>query len=289
MKISQQEQIDPVKNPKNYLSLEAQQHGDNFYHNHYVGLHKVSSSLIKVQELPLIDTAKEQDGAPYLGKITYTDAERITIFPNPRIFVDFLNALYRGKEGKKQILDAVGNALQQEVLRKAWNEVLEKRFPWRGEYLNHAYSNTGRDLFVTYNISKTKSTLEHTEPLEDCLMEDVSDMDIFDWLDRANSQGLPPRDVARTNIKENKLNYCYPRTNSVARFGADADRVGLVCVRVPQGSSAGLGVRAVFSIGNISTKIFQEKSRLEEALEDIEPHISPISLPQVREALRKYF
>jgi len=80
MKLQQQEQIDPVTNPKDYLSLEAQQYGDNLHHNAYIGLDKVSSSLIEVQGFPLRDTAKEQDGASYLEKITYADAEELQYF-----------------------------------------------------------------------------------------------------------------------------------------------------------------------------------------------------------------
>ena len=52
-----------------------------------------------------------------------------------------------------------------------------------------------------------------------------------------NKQGLPTKEG-------NDFNYWFPRSNnnSVARFGANSDRAGLVCNGYPQFSDSALGV-----------------------------------------------
>ncbi|MBI2673242.1 hypothetical protein HYX19_03210 [Candidatus Woesearchaeota archaeon] len=60
-------------------------------------------------------------------------------------------------------------------------------------------------------------------------------IDLGDWLERANSQGLPPKDV-----KSGSLYYLNPKNGAVARFFANSGWAGLY----PRYSDSGLGVRA---------------------------------------------
>jgi len=201
----------------------------------------------------------------------------------PRRFVDFLNELQSGILGKKAVLDASGNPIPINLLQQTFDEITEKRAPWRGEWLNQGYFKRGKDLYMLYYDTQNGELQRKENSLEDCLMEDKQ-IDIFNWLARANSQGLPPK-----NVNSGNLYYWYPRADNVAGFRADAGRVVLGCNWVPLGSNAGLGVRAAISTGNISTKISQEESNLEEALEDIQGCIAPDLLPKVQEKLKKYF
>ena len=64
-------------------------------------------------------------------------------------------------------------------------------------------------------------------------------IDLHDWLNRANTQGLPPGDV-----KHGKLYYWCPIPKRVAWFYADSGGAFINCNVDPRGSHASLGVRA---------------------------------------------
>ena len=282
----QQKEI-AITNPGNYLFLAGRHHGNCSYPDLAVSLHRLGySQAIAHLDFKPRNTAKEADDYPYLGDIDHAQALRINALLShqtmtPRQFVDFLNEVNSGRQIKKTILDIAKNPISGSLLDQVWDEITEKRSPYRAEHLNQYCFKKGKELYLRYHFTQDKALEPIEAPLEDCLMED-KELDFFDWLARANNQGLPPRDVAKGDFK-----YWYPRANTVARFGADSDGADLDCDGYPLYSFASLGVRAAISIGNFSPQ--EKQVKLEEALQELQGYIAPLMLPQVRERLRKYF
>lgn len=153
---------------------------------------------------------------------------------NMRDFADFLNLLRSGKA-----YDGKGDKIDKARLNEILNDITEVRTPWRAEWIDHLYADKGKTTSVTYHIADNGSLKEVTEPLEDCLRDDrTPGIDLEDWLDDANNQGLPPK-----KVKKGGLYYWHPRNGAVARFGSNSDRAGLLCCRDRQYSDADLRVR----------------------------------------------
>jgi hypothetical protein len=158
---------------------------------------------------------------------------------NLRLYVDFLKKIKSGIDGTA-VYDGSGNQITKEKLLALWNEITEVRNQYRSEWFDNRFSKKKRKLQMSYHqIQPDGSLKEVTEDLEDCLMSDkIPGIDLHDWLNRANKQGLPP-----AGIKKGELYYWPPQDGRVPRFGTDADWAELDCVVGPSDSDASLGVR----------------------------------------------
>ena len=204
-----------IQNPENYLLLEGRKHNTYQYPN----------MLVPIERSHLNET---------WNQITASLHNQGEYMLTVRQFADFLTLLRTGNacDGASKL---IGKKKQEAILE----DITAQRAPWRAEWLDHYYKKKGSDLYVRFHqIQQNGSLTQIEQPLEDCLMEDKQ-IDISDWLARANSQGLPPR-----NVKSGNLYFYHPRADAVARFRAGAGRVNLGCGRNPRYSFAGLGVRA---------------------------------------------
>ncbi len=204
-----------IPNPENYILLEGRRHNTYQYPNMLVSMERSHLNEIWNQATASLHNQRE-----YM----------LTL----RQFADLLHLLKTGNA-----YDGANKSLGKKKQENLLEEITAKRAPWRAEWLDHFYLKKGSDLYVKYHEMQPDGSCIRTEaPLEDCLMEDKQ-IDIFDWLARANSQGLPPK-----NVRSGALHYRYPRENAVAWFWAVADGADLNCDGGPRFSSAGLGVRA---------------------------------------------
>ena len=154
----------------------------------------------------------------------------------PRQFVDFINLLRSGNA-----YDGLGVKLDTKRVKALLDDILEQKDPYRAEWLDARFAQSGKTLNVMYHKIKSDGSIEDVaEPLQDCLMEDKQPGISLDyWLRNANNQGLPPK-----NISDGSIYYWYPRDKTVARVGAGPSRVGLDAYGDPVDSNSLLGVRA---------------------------------------------
>ena len=151
-----------------------------------------------------------------------------------REFVDFLSLLKTGNA-----LDGLEQRLPEDEVKRIYNDIAEKRNPYRAEWLDADFKVVDERLHINYNHRNVNGNLQpqNSEPLEECVMENV----YVDLMGSANKQGLPTR-------KSNNQEFYYWKpledNNSVARFFACSGRVGLLCRRNPGDSNSALGVRA---------------------------------------------
>ena len=168
----------------------------------------------------------------HLGK-NWREAHKLLYQENARMltireFVDFLKTLKAGNQEFKIV----------------YNDIIELRKKVRAEWLDADFKYVGNKMYIHSNHRIVNSMLQpqKLEPLEECLMENrIPGIDLESWLQNATNQGLP-----HANIKKEDLYYWAPikDNNSVARFVAGSDRVGLYCYGYPEGSNSSLGVRA---------------------------------------------
>jgi hypothetical protein len=162
---------------------------------------------------------------------------------NPRQYVDFLKMLRSG-----QGYDETGNAVSGSVLAEILNDIVEVRDPWRAEWLDARFSNkrTGRkelvipvnQMHITYHVLDNGSLREVAEPLDNYLGSDKTPgIDLNSWLSD-NEHGLP-----KQNIQDGQLYFWHPRTERVARFGANSDWAYLGCGGGSGYHDSSLGVR----------------------------------------------
>ena len=154
----------------------------------------------------------------------------------PRQFVDFINLLRSGNA-----YNGLGVKLDTKRVKALLDDILEQKDPYRAEWLDARFAQSGKTLNVMYHKIKSDGSIEDVaEPLHDCLMEDKQPGISLDyWLRNANNQGLPPK-----NISDGSIYYWYPRDKAVARFRANSDGVFLYANRDPAISYSSLGVRA---------------------------------------------
>ncbi|MDP4012262.1 MAG: hypothetical protein Q8R00_01510 [Candidatus Nanoarchaeia archaeon] len=148
------------------------------------------------------------------------DARMLTI---PE-FLDFLEALKNGNDEFKNI----------------YNEITEKRDPWRAEHLD-AYFTNNNGLKISYNhrIINGKLVPQNTESLDSCVMEEC-----YADLSSLNKQGLPAKKSRLQKYKQgDNVYFWHPIDEAVAGFDAGSDWVGLFCGWNPRGSGSDLGVR----------------------------------------------
>ena len=116
------------------------------------------------------------------------------------------------------------------------NEILEKKDPWRSEWLDAYFIYKNDEMYIAYDHRLVGNTLRpsHTQKLEDCLEEE----EYIDLMS-ANSQGLPTK-----KVKKQEIYYYPPSKNTIARFVANSGRADLYCFGNPSYADAALGVRA---------------------------------------------
>ncbi len=117
------------------------------------------------------------------------------------------------------------------------DEILEKRDPWRAEWLDAKYFKKDGELWMAYNHRPGKNRRLQAgkkEKLEGGLLED-SYIDISSF----NEQGLP-----LTKSSKQEVYYYSPVAGSVAWFVANSGRAVLYCYWSPTVVIDSLGVRA---------------------------------------------
>jgi len=124
-----------------------------------------------------------------------------------------------------------------------YDEITEKRVPWRAEWLDAKFYNAA--LWVAYNHivdSDGKLVAQDHEKLEGHLIQDkkIPEISLEYWLNNPTKQGLPP-----IVAKHGDLWYRLPIAGAVAKFYIGYGAAGLACNSTPDSSGSGLGVRAV--------------------------------------------
>ena len=146
-------------------------------------------------------------------------------------FIDFLNTL------KTDAHDLSGNKIPESERLEIYNEITQKKNPWRAEWLDSDFKVVNGILHINSNHRKTNGNLipQVSEPLEDCVMQDC-------WVDLnlSNKQGLPTQ---KTRRQETYFWYPKRNNNSVARFFADTYGAVLSCYWNPSYIDAALAVR----------------------------------------------
>ena len=147
-----------------------------------------------------------------------------------REHVDFLTLLQSGNAE-----DGLGNNIARQEVQTIYNEIIETRTPWRGEWLDAHFTNVGNSLHINYNHRTINGQLQpqHTETLETCVMTD-NYVDITSF----NKQGLPTQKSRKQDIY-----YWHPQTERVALFIASSNRARLNCNNYGNDTITALGVR----------------------------------------------
>lgn len=226
-----------------YILLEGRQHGSYSYPDLLVAMHRLgydanAEQAAKTLGLNLRNTAFERDGHQYIGNFIWSEALALNLLLgnftlNPRQFVDFLQLLKSGNA-----CDGLGAKLDNGRVNAVLDEILTKREPWRGEWLDIYFTTMGNKLYATYghnSIVNGQLEPQHTEPLENCLME-TGYVDLLS----ANRQGIPTR-----RSIEQEIYYLPPWTGKAAWFTAVYDRADLSFLVGPEigGALQHLGVR----------------------------------------------
>ena len=159
------------------------------------------------------------------------------VMPTINEFREFLKYLKENPHG-------VPGASPSEVGR-ILDDILAVKDPWRAEWLDADFKVDNNELYIHYNHRTVSGRLvpQNKELVTDYLTQDKTPgIDLDSWIQNANVHGLP-----KPKVKKGDLYYRSPLNdnNSVARFFAYSDRVGLDCYRYPIFSNSSLGVRSV--------------------------------------------
>jgi len=203
--------VSSVETPQDYIVLE----GNDFY--------------------PDLLVAKQKT---HFGKNWYQAHEALheenQVMLTIRQFVDFVNHLRSGT-----VYDGTGTQLPSLEIDQILKEIVEKRNPWRAEWLDADFKVKDKVLYINYNHRTVDGQLvpQVSEPVQMSLMNNC----FADVFGSADSQGLP----IQTN-ETSGIYYWTPMSDnsSVAGFRASSSRVDLDCGRGPQGSISVLGVRS---------------------------------------------
>lgn len=249
-----------IANPKNYVILPGRNHGSYSYDDLLVSIERLSLKdaeqvlkQLNFYDVLLQRAGKDQHGTQkpldpngYLSHINWSESYDILrklelLMLNLRQGADFLAHVRDGIDGRVKVFDGSETELGRDVLTKIYDDITKVKPPYRAEWYDNKFSQSGRSWNVTYHKIERDGTIrEVTEPLQDCLREDKTPgIDLNHWLRNATYQGLPPSDTP-----QGSLYYWHPRNGSVARFDAYSDGAALLCDRNSQYSNAGLGVRA---------------------------------------------
>ena len=236
-----------LQDPENYLLLQqTQDHPDILIAKYRLGLNNEVEQATKQLNLTLENTAKEQNGHDYIGRINHPQsldlAKALGFFTLPiSYFRENLRNLREGSLGNLVVYDGKGNKLERKELKSLFKEITEVRDPWRSEWLNDRYIEKSNGLYVVRNkFDSSGKLVEATEELDkDTLMQNkIPGIDLDDWLNSSTEQGLP-----RKNTQDGSLYYWSPTANYVAWFDAGSGWAGLCCYWGPLSSDAGIGVR----------------------------------------------
>ena len=237
-------------NPENFIFLEAAKRGNHEYPDLRISMHNLGRSYVgdtSRLDLVLKDTARTNDGVPYLGKINYQQGMDLLLASsytplNLRLFADFLREVREGAYYEdRRVFDAKGKIINSERLKVIDDEMTGVRDSYRGRWFSDRYQQREDGMYVSfYKINQDGKPELITEKLdEDTLMKDrIPGIDINSWIKNPTAQGLP-----RKNTKKGNLYWRYPRNGFVAGFVANSVGVDLSCLRNPQDSYAALGVQ----------------------------------------------
>ena len=235
-----------ISNPEKYIILPTRTHGSYSYPDLIVDMHRLGYDAMvekaaKELGVTIQNTIGEKDGNQYVGNINWETALKLNqklgnITLNPRQFIDLRELLEAGIDRNKKVYDGKGRPITVTVLKQVYNEIAEKRDPWRAEWLDARFTKIGGALSINYNhhLSGGNLTAGKSEILE-AYLEENSWIDVTSF----NKQGLPTR-----KSSTQKLYYWPPIDGTVARFYADSGWAGLSCGWDPSGTYGGLGVRA---------------------------------------------
>ena len=209
--------VSSVEEPGTYIILPGRKHGSYEYPDLLV---------------PTERTHKNKNWHQAKESLYLDGAFMIT----PRQFVDFINLLRSGN-----VYNGLGVKLDSTRARTVLSDILEQKDPYRAEWLDAKFAQSGKTLNVMYHRIKSDGSIEDVaEPLQECLMENKTPGISLDyWLRNATPQGLPPK-----NISDGNIHYYAPKNNTVAWFRADSVWVGLLADWDPASSDSSLGVRA---------------------------------------------
>ncbi len=236
--------IKNLKDPENWIFLEARTHGSHKFPDLYVCLNRLAYG-------PEVETIKESldfdvqntaqlDGIPYIGNINHGQAMRLVkaLGYSPlslRLGVDFLKELRDGARGAKDVYDGNRNKVDNRRLENYFKEITEVRDPYRAEWYSDRF---GENTIIYTLINPDGTSQEITEPINGLMEDRKPGINLDYWLDNATPQGLPP-----LNISQGDLWYWHPVKDRVAGFDADSVRVFLFCDGDPGYSFSALGVR----------------------------------------------
>ncbi len=235
-----------ISNPERRIILPTRTHGPYSYPDLVVDMHRLGydatvERAAKELGITIKNTGKEKDGHEYVGNINWETALKLNqklgnITLNPRQFIDLRELLEAGIDKSKKVYDGKGKPIAVTVLKQVYNEITEKRDPWRSEWLDARFATYGGSLGIKYDhrLSGGNLTAGKSEVLEAYVGENS-------WIDVTsfNRQGLPTK-----KSTTQKLYYWFPVDGSVAGFVAYSGGAGLVCCRNPSYTDGGLGVRA---------------------------------------------
>ncbi len=217
-----------IRHPEDYIKLKGKTYGTSIYPNIFT----LSSVIYSYP--PLLVSMKRK----HFGLNWYQAHEALhkedSFMLNIRQYLDLLILLKSG-----DVYDGIGNKLDQTRLDILLNDMLERRDPYRAEWLDADFKVIDGVLHINYDHRTINDQLkpQSSKPLGgDCMMEDC----YVEPLISADVQGLP---IGKSMGRE--IYYRHPRRNnhSVAKFGASLDEVALVCDATPLDSVAYLGVR----------------------------------------------
>jgi len=124
-----------------------------------------------------------------------------------------------------------------------YDEITEKKDPWRAEWLDAKFYKKDGELWVAYNHivdSHGDIVTQDHKKLEGHLMQDKRPgISLEHWLNNPTKQGLP-----QENSEQGDLGYLPPRAGGVARFFTCFVRAELNCSRNPSDYNSKLGVFA---------------------------------------------
>jgi len=258
-----------ISNPQDYLRLEGRaDYGSSSYPDFLVCKYRLADSA-EVQEAArtlgltnLTDkngnstgfgnTAKEQNGRDYVGNMQWEPALKLNLALgnktlSPRQHADFRELLQKGANGEARVYDGLGNIVEQSEILHIYNEITERRNPWRSEWLDAKFEQHDGVWKMIYNhaLDASGNLSGKTEGLEECIMDKDCLADLI-----FNNQGLATTKSGNRNYEQGKnVYFWHPRADRVARFDAGSDWAGLYCGEVPSDTYAVLGVREAYEVG----------------------------------------
>jgi len=130
-------------NPADFIFLEAAKRGNHEYHDLMISMYNLRSAYADAT-LNLQDTARTNDGVPYIGNINHQQAMDLVIASdfspsNLRLFADFLREVREGAYNGKNVFDGSGIIIPSERLKLVDDEITGRRSPYRGRWISDSY------------------------------------------------------------------------------------------------------------------------------------------------------